>query len=443
MDLSFLESPLFTCAQFVLAMGLFSWGQARRDHYAARVCAVVALCVSMTVAEVCLSNADKGSELSLQPLWLQFGLFAAIALAWMPLIRFCHDVSWQRSAFLAVAGYTTQNLADSTGGLWAVIQSQIGGGGPAFAPSGQAISPMAMSLDSFVASVVCTIVVYALCYVLFARNLSQDWHLKPRDWHVAGLFAIMLAFSIVFDLTLKQAMSLDMTFVQRLVFSTTKIVFGGVLLYVEFGVFLGNRMIGEMEAMQQVLDERERQYNLSRTNIDAINNKMHDLRHGVLEQLMGSNAQVDASTLKDIARHLNVYNSQVRTGNVALDTVISEKSLLCEQEGITFTCIADGSALDFMAPAQIYSLMGSLLDDAIASSLRIAEARKRSISLVIDERAGMATIHAEHRFNKAEGHPDGAGRTIAAMAERQGGSYATSTDDGTFYASVLLPIPEG
>ncbi len=68
---------------------------------------------------------------------------------------------------------------------------------------------------------------------------------------------------------------------------------------------------------------------------------------------------VDPAALADVAREVDVYDAAVHTGNEALDTILTEKSLVCQREGITLTCVADGSALDFMAPADIYALFGN------------------------------------------------------------------------------------
>ena len=42
------------------------------------------------------------------------------------------------------------------------------------------------------------------------------------------------------------------------------------------------------------------------------------------------------------------YEAQNKTGNKVLDTVLTSKSLYCNKNGITFTCVADGTLLDFM-----------------------------------------------------------------------------------------------
>ena len=63
---------------------------------------------------------------------------------------------------------------------------------------------------------------------------------------------------------------------------------------------------------------------------------------------------VDREALNDIAREVNVSDSVVETGNEALDTILTEKSLACSQEGITLSCIADGAALGARLPSDIY-----------------------------------------------------------------------------------------
>lgn len=70
--------------------------------------------------------------------------------------------------------------------------------------------------------------------------------------------------------------------------------------------------------------ERERQYRLSRENIDAINIKCHGLRHQI-RQLAGGGTAVASEALNDIAREADVYDSAVHTGSEALDTILMEE----------------------------------------------------------------------------------------------------------------------
>lgn len=45
-------------------------------------------------------------------------------------------------------------------------------------------------------------------------------------------------------------------------------------------------------------------------------------------------------------QEIRSYEAQNKTGNEVLDTILTSKSLYCQQHGITLTCVADGAALD-------------------------------------------------------------------------------------------------
>ena len=45
-------------------------------------------------------------------------------------------------------------------------------------------------------------------------------------------------------------------------------------------------------------------------------------------------------------------------GNKVLDAVLTSKSLYCQNNGIGLTCVADGSALNFMEDMDISALFG-------------------------------------------------------------------------------------
>ena len=201
-----------------------------------------------------------------------------------------------------------------------------------------------------------------------------------------------------------------------------------------------------------MLATERRQYELSRENIEAINIKCHDIRHQI-RQLEGRAA--DPKVLEDIAQQVDVYDSLIRTGNDALDVILSEKGLVCERERIDLRCIADGSALSFMAPTDIYALFGNALDNAIEASRKIERPDERSVALTVREAAGMASIHVENRFvgevrTGADGLPQtskddalnhGFGtRSMRLIAQRYGGTMVTRAADGVFHLNVSLPL---
>ena len=153
---------------------------------------------------------------------------------------------------------------------------------------------------------------------------------------------------------------------------------------------------------------------------------------------------------------MDVYDSVVKSGNDALDTILTEKSLYCEKHGITLSCIADGAALDFVEPTDLYSFFGNALDNAIEAVERMADPERRSIGLVVRRTGDMVSIHVENYFDGnisfgGEGLPNtrkpdeanhGFGvRSMRMIAESLGGSLTCRTQEDVFHLDALLPIP--
>ena len=218
----------------------------------------------------------------------------------------------------------------------------------------------------------------------------------------------------------------------------------------EYELLVNRKLASERDTTERLLAERERQYEQSRESIEAINIKCHDLRHQIRSLASGSSA-IDPAALADVAREVDVYDAAVRTGNEALDTILTEKSLVCQREGITLTCVADGAALGFMAPADIYALFGNALDNAIEA---VRGAKRRSISLVVRRAMGVVSVSVENYYapdaqpsfedglpqtTKADKANHGFGmRSMRAIAERYGGTLVARAEDGVFHLDIML-----
>ena len=167
---------------------------------------------------------------------------------------------------------------------------------------------------------------------------------------------------------------------------------------------------------------------------------------------------MDGRVLDEISREVGVYDSVVKSGNDALDTILTEKSLYCEKHGITLSCIADGRALDFVEPTDLYSFFGNALDNAIEAVERLDDPERRSIGLVVRRTGDMVSVHVENYFDgqvsfggeglpqtrKADEANHGFGtRSMRMIAEGLGGSLACKIQGDVFHLDALLPVPEG
>ena len=226
------------------------------------------------------------------------------------------------------------------------------------------------------------------------------------------------------------------------------------VIWSEYQMLFRSRLEHERDLAERLLAEHDRQLRVSRENIEAINIKCHDLRHQI-RALSSGGAAVDGSVLEDLARTVRMYDSSVQTGNQALDTILTEKRLLCESRQITLTCIADGEALGMMAAADIYSLFGNALDNAIEAVGQLDDAARRSITLVVRRTMGCASVHVENYCAAAPAlGPDGLPattkddqanhgfgvRSMRGIAEKYGGTFSVKAGDGTFAVDVMIPL---
>ena len=157
----------------------------------------------------------------------------------------------------------------------------------------------------------------------------------------------------------------------------------------------------------------------------------------------GNAVQVDFGDLK---KAINAYDTAFHTGNRALDTMISMKSMICEAKKISFTCLADGRLLDFLSESDVYSLIGNILDNAIEACEAIQEEDWRVVSLNIYETNGIVAIDAMNYFygtletrnglpvtNKADKDYHGFGMlSIKKLVEKYDGSMEICVENGVF-----------
>ena len=271
-------------------------------------------------------------------------------------------------------------------------------------------------------------------------DLYEDWRQSGAD-RAAALAEQLSAEEI-----------LPLMFHNGMMSATAPLDDDSIVLWMEFELLYNKHLEQDVAVMQRVRSDEERQYQLSKDTIDAINVKCHDIRHQI-RHLEEGGVAVEKGALEDLAQEVRIYDSKVKTGNDALDTILSEKRLLCEREGTRLTCIADGAALSGLSPADLYSLFGNLLDNAIEAVRRLDGAERRTISLVVSRRGDMAVIHEENYFDgdvrfegglpvSTKGDPLNHGfgtRSMSQIVERYGGSMSMRAQGDRFGVTIVLP----
>lgn len=426
--------------RIAVGVALFSWRLPHRTRFAERACAVAAAWTLGTAAFV----AAGLSVPALRPVGsglVQLALFTAVLGLCLAAELLLFDATVWVALFCVTAGYTAQNLASGAGELVLVILAGTGAdaGDPALAAAVWALTAVA---------------VFVPCYLLMARKIDERGLALVGDRSMLAMMAVVSLVVIGFDLTIKllvgQGVALGYVAVLR-VFHALACVF---TLTMEYVLLYRRHLEQDIAAAERLLAERERQYHLSRENIEAINLKCHDIKHQIRE-LAGRGAVVDGSVLDDIEREVAVYDSAVKTGNDALDTILTEKGLVCERRGITLTCVADGTALARMAAPDLYALFGNALDNAIEAVAALDPPALRSISVTVRRVAGVAAVHVENYCAAApelaaDGLPvttkgdranHGFGtRSMRRIAESYGGTLTAAAEDGVFKLDVMVPL---
>ena len=160
------------------------------------------------------------------------------------------------------------------------------------------------------------------------------------------------------------------------------------------------------------------------------------------------------ASLREIERSVMIYDAIVKTGNEVLDTVLTEKSLLCEREHITMTCVADGSKLDFMDAVDLYTIFGNALDNAIESVTAIPDPERRVIAVTVYTRSSLLLIQLENYYEQPLTFTDGLPvttkgqngfhgfgmKSIQYTAEKYGGIMTVHAEDHLFILRVSIPM---
>lgn len=300
-------------------------------------------------------------------------------------------------------------------------------------------------------------VVYATVYLAFYRIFAKEiirvkssdngWRLSIR--YTLGTLLVTLALSMCSQYFEQESQPLYTITMMYAMFCCT------VLLYSQLYQFRMLNLQNELNLQQRLWQERKTQYELSRENIELINQKCHDLKHQIGALRAMADGAERETKLNELEQSVMIYDSIVETGNSTIDTVLTEKSLICERDQIVLTCIADGQCLNFMDVIDLYTILGNLLDNAIECVRELKNPQKRVISISIFSRANLIFIQCENYYEgeitlvndlpKSTKTPDGYHgyglKGVRQTAEKYGGFLTLDTTNHVFLVRTTIPAP--
>ena len=228
-------------------------------------------------------------------------------------------------------------------------------------------------------------------------------------------------------------------------------IFALLIIVLEFNVLQRHDLEQELAVTRRILEEERKQYEREKEVVEVINIKCHDLKH----QLQAVGQSIPEQEKEQIRQAVKQYDTRVKTGNRALDVVLTMKRMICEGSDIEFSCLVNGALLDFMEEPDIYSLFGNLLDNAIEEA-RHFDSEHRVISLSVGQEQQFVLIHEENFIQAmpqmvdgmpqtTKGDTDNHGfgiRSMQMIAEKYHGHLMIRIDKNVFRLDIMLPIPK-
>ena len=210
----------------------------------------------------------------------------------------------------------------------------------------------------------------------------------------------------------------------------------------------------DLESMEMILHNQYQQYQQSQETLDLINYKYHDLKHHIIALRAEENKEKRNAYLDKMEDEIRSYETQNKTGNKVLDTLLTAKSLCCMREKIALTYVVDGARLDFMDVMDICSIFGNALDNAIECEKKIPETEKRMIDVSMFVQQTFLIIRFENYCEgeltfernlpvttkkQAEFHGYGL-KSLRHTVHKYGGEVDIDVEDHWFRLKILIPM---
>jgi hypothetical protein len=309
-------------------------------------------------------------------------------------------------------------------------------------------------------TVVITIIVYLLLFtVAFFLEKRMAREQKPLDVKPKELVAAILIGICTFALSNISFISQNTPFsgsdFRGIMNGRTLFCLAGIsTLHFHYAICRGYRALSESAALHNIMETQYAQYQLSKDTIDVLNQKYHDLKHQITFLRQESDRNKRNNILDTMESEIMNYEAQNKTGNAVLDTILTSKTIYCQNKGITFTCVADGSLLGFLEVNDLCALFGNALDNAIESVEHIADASSRLIHLSVSRSRGMLSVRVENYFDgeiefedelpkTTKGNPNFHGyglKSIRHITQQYGGLFHAGTKENWFVLGLLFPL---
>ncbi len=440
-QLLFWYKPLFML-QLMLAEFMFSVKLRPKQGIGWKAPLVIAGNFAFSMALPTFFNA-------LYSMFMFFSMFAVTVIS----LKLLFDESFKNVLFCALIGYTVQHISSEFYELFNTVTNLNGNLASDIYGSG---TINLATINWFVITIYVWIygMVYWGAFMLVGKNLNKYdvEKLSASVMFVVG--GLIMLIDVIFSSITTYAipphadrLSVAMLHVYNIGCCVLAIVISFVL---PFHINLKN----ELNVVRQINYKQKKQYEVSTETINMINFKCHDLKYQIRN--LATERLIAPETIKELENLIADYDAICKTGNDALDVILTEKSLLCRKFQIRFVRIVDGEKLSFIKDSDLYALFGNMLDNAIEAVKAFPE-EERTISLTVKAVGSFVMISLRNRYegnlifrngllestkkNGKEFHGFGM-KSMQYTVRQYGGEMSVVANDGVFTLNITFAVEQ-
>ena len=375
-------------------------------------------------------------------------LMVCVFLLMLLYIRMAGELPWRETGFFCAKAFINAEFAASL--CWQIHYFYTGDF------SGQEVGTPEQMLWRVLHMIVIYAVLYILIYLLerYLKKDIEELQITRRELLVVYFVMIMVyCISNVSYVDVKSIFSAG-TAMDVFIIRTLADLSGMAVLYAYHIQVKEIQMRFEKDTLRNIMDMQYKNYKLSKESIDIVNQKYHDLKHQINLLKSGADSEKAGEYLEQMEREIKIYETQNKTGNKVLDTILTSKSMHCQRHGIELKFMGEGQLLNFMEDMDISALFGNMLDNAIESVVKIKDRQKRLISLHVIQDKQFIRIRTENYCEENVQFQDGIPittkkdkrfhgygmKSMKKIVEKYGGSVMASKANNWFELKILIPM---
>ena len=291
-------------------------------------------------------------------------------------------------------------------------------------------------------------ITFAICFLLYWIFGRKDATAHDR---ISARSITVLSFASTTVLAVASCLIREFETESLILYRINTVLLVGIgllILFFRSGILTQNQYRSELNLMENVITQERKQFDSIKDNMDFINMKCHDLKH----QLANFEGRLSSEEIASLSRTIEIYDQTPHTGNDTLDVVLYEKSLICQEKGISLSCLADGEALSFMGRTHLYSLMNNALSNAIEAAGQVSDPERRVVSFTTEKKEGVL-IEVTNYFavqpevkdgilattKKDKAHHGLGMRSMRYVAGLYGGTVTYTVEEDIFLLSIRFP----